>query len=737
MSVDRLSVIIPFHDEPAFIQMALRSVLAQAVSGLEVIIVNDNPAKFAPAFFEALKLPASVRVLHHAANRGLSAARNTGIDAATGARVAFLDADDYYLSDGLAAQLALAERSGADITHANCCISPVGAPELRLLPRDRALFNRPCQGAGLRGVEQAQFITSSWSSLYRRDFLQGAGLRFDPEQVRFEDRLFVLASVTAAGSIACLGAPVRVWRRRTGSISVTPPGLTAHRLQVQLLEKCMALMRAHALQPGMPRRFVQRELFNTLSRLIWDMDLITAISGASAPEYAGLGQRIAQLLGEEACDRQVFQADPVIAPISRVGKTSRLGIIRRGDFRALHQALRAADFTAAAALIAGRAAPVPPKRRSNGVHLVLHLGMHKTGSTYLQRCLAAGAEAMRAAGVLYPQTGLAAAPFVAVRPGGFPGHLGLLTAALRGRGGPWQKLDQEITQSGCKTVVLSCEGMLLPLAADRQAQLARLFERLSSFASCRVLAFVRRPDVAPEMLYREQACNGLRLGARSAQEFMVDYGDILTDLPGLFAPFEAFSGHPVALVDHDRSLAEGAHWRNFLAAAGLAGRLGHIAPAAMARIYASPDRDQVAAARLANVMLASEHQRVAVLRGFFAAKPPVGSSAMLLSPAYRLALLAHFAATSARFAAARGYAPDLDRIRAELAAEDWLPPAALSADLLERLQQARLQAETAGAVMGQGDFRGAPGLLRRIRPRPWLGKSLDWVAAHWHARRAR
>jgi len=733
MSVLRLSVIIPFFDESAFIQMALRSVLAQPLSGLEVIIVNDNPAQFGPAFFAELKLPAQVRVLHHDANHGLSAARNSGIDAATGARVAFLDADDYYLADGLAAQLALAERSGADISHGNCCISPVGAPDLRLLPRDRALFSRPRQGKGLCAVEQAQFITSSWSSLYRRDFLQDAGLRFDPEQVKFEDRLFVLSAVTAAGSIACLGAPVRVWRRRTGSISVTPPGLAAHRLQVQLLEKCMALMRAHAARPGISKRFLQRELFNTLSRLIWDMDLIAAIAANTGPDYAALGQRIARLLGDETCHRQILHADPVVTPISRIGKESRLGVIRRRDFVELHKLLRAADFTAATARITARGAPVRPRRRGNGTHLVLHLGMHKTGSTYLQQCLASGADEMRAAGVLYPQSGLAVTPFVAVRPGGFPGHLGLLTAMLRGRDGPWLRLNSEITQSGCQTVVLSCEGMLLPLASDRKAQLARLFDRLSGFASCQVVAFVRRPDVGPEMFYREQACNGLRLGARSVQEFMVDYGPTLTDLPQLFAPFEAFSGLPVVLVDHDRSLADRAHWRNFLAAAGLGERLGHITPPALTRPYPSPDRDQVAAARLVDVMLASEPQRVAVLRGFFAANPPASDPAMLLSPLDRLALVEHFAAASAEFAARRGYAPDLERIRSELAAEVWHPPTVLSLEVLERLHQARLGAETAVTGAGGRGFA----LLRRIRPRPWLSNCLAWVAARSQSLRGR
>lgn len=434
----RLSVIVPFYDESAYLGMALGSIRNQGVRDVEVIVVNDNPERFGPVYFDGLALPPEVRVLHHATNGGLSRARNTGLAEARGARIAFLDADDYYLADGLAAQLALSESSGADITHAACCISPVGSPDLTLLGRDKALFSVPRQGAGLRGVEEAQFFTSSWSSLYRRDFLDAGGLRFDPEQVKFEDRLFVLQTVIAARRIACLGAPARVWRRRAGSISTLRGDPEVLRLQLQLLEKCMGVMRAHAASPRTPPRFLRRELFNTLSRLIWDVDLLPLLAAGGESMMADCGPCIRAMLGEDRFGQQIF-SDPVLSRISRVGQQTRKGRISRVDFFEIPRDLRAGDFAAAAACVAART-PTPAPRRTrlrNGRRLILHLGMHKTGSTWLQRCLQAQASGLRGIRVLFPAAGLAGPTFVPVRPGGFPGHLGLMQAVYDDDDAPW------------------------------------------------------------------------------------------------------------------------------------------------------------------------------------------------------------------------------------------------------------------------------------------------------------
>jgi glycosyltransferase involved in cell wall biosynthesis len=742
----RLSIIIPFYDETAYLRMALQSVAAQRLAGVETVVVNDNPDRFGPDSLADFGATGEVRVVHHLRNRGLSAARNTGLAATMGALVGFLDADDYYTADGLAAQLQLAEQSGADITQANAFLSQVGTPALRPLPRDAALFPAPRQGAGLRGLEQAQFITSSWSSLYRRDFLDAAGLRFDDEQVKFEDRLFVLQTVTAARQIACLGRPVRVWRRRAGSISSSPPDLFIHTLQVQLLEKCMAVMRAHAAQPGVPPRFLKRELFNTLSRLIWDIEVVqVAAARPGDGDYAALMARVVRLLGDDTFGTGIFD-DQVLRHVSRVGSVTRHGVVSRVDFFALHRALRAGDAVAAVALLADRrGAPAAPKpNRRADAHLVLHLGMHKTGSTFLQRGLQALRHDLRMAGVLFPDTGLAPPDWPAVRPDGFPGHLGLLSAVRRNDGAVWSRLRNEIAASGCRTVILSCENMLLPVSSDREAVRAQLFERLSGFASVRLVAFVRRPDQGPEMLYRELACNGQRFGARSAAEFLVDYGATLTDLPGLFGPWEAFAGGPVALVDHDAAAADGSHWQAFLAAAGLGGVLGHLPPPGNGRTYGTPDRDMVAAARLVDVMLPREEDRVRVLRAFFAALPPGGGGMSLLPPAARLGLVDSFAAASADWAAARGYAPDLDALRRAVAAERWSPQDSLPAPVVEALMMARLQVEASlmpepqvterfplPRVMDRPRIPGE--IVLRLRPRPWLRRAIGW-AAHLRGR---
>lgn len=91
-----VSVIVPTHDRPEFLRRALASISRQTYSPSEVIVVDDHSA--APVeriVTETLQeAPASARVIRHARNRGAAAARNTGIDAAEGTILAFLDDDD-------------------------------------------------------------------------------------------------------------------------------------------------------------------------------------------------------------------------------------------------------------------------------------------------------------------------------------------------------------------------------------------------------------------------------------------------------------------------------------------------------------------------------------------------------------------------------------------------------------------------------------------------------------------
>jgi glycosyltransferase involved in cell wall biosynthesis len=101
--VPQVSVIIPTHNRAALVREAVASVKAQTYRDFEVLVVDDASTD---ATWEALAAWREVRVLRHACRRGVAAARNTGIDAARGEWLAFLDSDDLWLPEKLARQMA-------------------------------------------------------------------------------------------------------------------------------------------------------------------------------------------------------------------------------------------------------------------------------------------------------------------------------------------------------------------------------------------------------------------------------------------------------------------------------------------------------------------------------------------------------------------------------------------------------------------------------------------------------
>jgi len=105
-----VSVIIPAYNVAPFIGDTLRSVLAQTFSEYEVIIINDGSPDTVE--LESVLAPYLDRIIYlKQENQGAGAARNTGLRAARGEFVAFLDGDDQWLPAFLEKQLKLI-RSG-------------------------------------------------------------------------------------------------------------------------------------------------------------------------------------------------------------------------------------------------------------------------------------------------------------------------------------------------------------------------------------------------------------------------------------------------------------------------------------------------------------------------------------------------------------------------------------------------------------------------------------------------
>jgi len=99
----RVSVIIPTYNRGWILQRAVDSVLTQTFRDFELIVVDDGSQDDTADILAAYGT--DIRVIRQP-NAGVSAARNTGICAAGGEFIAFLDSDDYWLPEKLHMQIA-------------------------------------------------------------------------------------------------------------------------------------------------------------------------------------------------------------------------------------------------------------------------------------------------------------------------------------------------------------------------------------------------------------------------------------------------------------------------------------------------------------------------------------------------------------------------------------------------------------------------------------------------------
>ncbi len=118
-----VSVIIPAYNVTAYIGDTLESVFRQHFKQFEVIVVNDNCPDTLALETVLTEYQPRISYLKHTVNGGPSAARNTGIAAAKGELLAFLDGDDIWEPDYLTQQIAVLRNSpGADLVYCDALV---------------------------------------------------------------------------------------------------------------------------------------------------------------------------------------------------------------------------------------------------------------------------------------------------------------------------------------------------------------------------------------------------------------------------------------------------------------------------------------------------------------------------------------------------------------------------------------------------------------------------------------
>lgn len=189
----KVTIVITVYNVELYIEKCLLSVYNQTYDNIEFIIVDDrgsdNSMDVARRVSEPYLKSRDIRFIEHTQNRGLSAARNTGIDAATGEYIYFIDSDDFITENCIELMVGYATKYpsvdmvvGDHYKYDNGVLHPSQYGDFfanKKFETDRITLKRIIIGDGTLPVE-------SWNKLMRKEFLIANNLRFK-EGIYFED----------------------------------------------------------------------------------------------------------------------------------------------------------------------------------------------------------------------------------------------------------------------------------------------------------------------------------------------------------------------------------------------------------------------------------------------------------------------------------------------------------------------------------------------------------------------
>ena len=242
MTTPLISVIVPVYRVEEYLERCVKSILSQTYENLEVILVDDGSPDQCPAICDACaEKDARVKVIHQE-NKGLSGARNAGIDAASGEYLAFVDSDDYVSPHFIEELYQLLQDTGCAI--GQCRFSYVKGNGL-VEEGDSAfcIYRGESLMEQLYGPEEkATCFVVAWNKLYRAELFKETGIRY-PEGRIHEDEATTYRLFHEAKKLAFLDRALYGYYTENGG-SITSvfsakrlQWLTAHEERIAFFKK--------------------------------------------------------------------------------------------------------------------------------------------------------------------------------------------------------------------------------------------------------------------------------------------------------------------------------------------------------------------------------------------------------------------------------------------------------------------------------------------------------------------
>ena len=186
-----VSIIIPIYNARKYLNECLNSVKTQSLSNIEIILINDGSSDSSKDIAKKfIKNDCRFKLVENTKTMGVSYSRNIGISIATGEYIAFLDADDFYISpDALGILYAEAKRTGSEI---------IGGSLYTVDYRSK-ITNRNISGQYFTRSQKLtytdyQFDGGFYRFIYSKSFLLNNKIKF-PYLKRFQDPIFFVRAL--------------------------------------------------------------------------------------------------------------------------------------------------------------------------------------------------------------------------------------------------------------------------------------------------------------------------------------------------------------------------------------------------------------------------------------------------------------------------------------------------------------------------------------------------------------
>ena len=223
----KVSIIMPVYNAAATMDRALASVEAQIYRDFELVCVNDCSSDESLSKLRAFagKVDFSVKIIEHDVNRGAAAARNTGIDAAEGKYLAFIDADDAFAPEALSEAVAVAEEKNADIVGWDWKLSM--SKDERYM--EQADYFSPLEA--LKNFMSGVMRWNLWLFMSRRSLWNDNAIRFLPGMNMGEDMMVMHKLFCCAGNVVQLRSALYHYNA-VNSSSISRQFSESNRMQV-------------------------------------------------------------------------------------------------------------------------------------------------------------------------------------------------------------------------------------------------------------------------------------------------------------------------------------------------------------------------------------------------------------------------------------------------------------------------------------------------------------------------